>query len=156
MRTGGDKMKRKILLPLILSAFIFNTLSFAQDKAVVHDVKAKNMLLGRHLFSLQWISWDRFGAATVTDQSGVFRLKGEQRKGRDFVKIDGVITSIDATEFKFDGTITTQISQIAGGAPCERTGEMTFAITGKRKYWRLQEMQNPCDDVVDYVDIYFR
>ena len=149
-------MKIRLLLPLIFSIAVFGAASFAQNKTVINDTKARNMLLGRHLFSLQWISWDRFGAATVTNRNGVLRLKGEQRKGADFVKIDGVITSIDANEFKFDGTITTQISHIANGAPCERNGEMTFAITGKRKYWRLQEMQNPCDDVVDYVDVYFR
>lgn len=49
-----------------------------------------------------------------------------------------------------------QISHINGGEPCVREGEMTFAITRKRKYWRLQEMQNPCDTATDYVDIYFR
>lgn len=70
------------------------------------------------------------------------------------MKIDGVIASVDAKEFKFDGTITTKISYIADGEPCERTGEMTFRITGKRKYRRLQEMDNPCDGATDYVDIY--
>jgi hypothetical protein len=49
-----------------------------------------------------------------------------------------------------------QISHINNGEPCERTGEMTFAITGKRKYWRMQEMKSPCDVTTDYVDIYFR
>lgn len=149
-------MIRKIYAPLILLIFVLTGASSAQTKTVVNDAKAKNMLLGRHLFSLQWISWDRFGAATVTNKKGVLHLRGEQRQGADFIKIDGIIISIDSTEFKFDGTITTQISHIANGAACERTGEMTFAVTGKRKYWRLQEMQNPCDDVVDYVDVYFR
>lgn len=149
-------MKIGKLLLLIFSIAAFGTASFAQSKTVINNVKAKNMLLGRHLLSLQWISWDRFGAANVTNKGGVFYLKGEQQKGSDFVKIDGAITSIDADNFKFNGTITTKISHIANGAACERTGEMTFVITGKRKYWRLQEMQNPCDDVVDYVDVYFR
>ncbi len=121
-------------------------------------MKAKQMLLGKHLLSLQWISWDYFGAATVTNKDGVFYLKGEQkeRKGSDFVKIDGVITEINEKDFKFDGTIFTQISHINSGEPCTRTGEMTFAVKGSRKYWRLQEMDNPCDAVTDYVDIYFK
>ena len=59
-------------------------------------------------------------------------------------------------DFKFDGTVTMQISHINNGEPCERTGEMTFAITSKRKYWRMQEMKSPCDVTTDYVDIYFR
>ena len=59
-------------------------------------------------------------------------------------------------EIKFDGKVITQVTHINGGKPCERTSEMTFRITGKRKYWRLQQIDNPCDGVADYVDIYFR
>lgn len=142
-----------LLLVVALSAAVF-----AQQKTVVNDAKARQMLLGRHKISLQWISWDFFGTATVTNRKGVFYLKGEQkgRKSDDFVTVDGVITSIDAKEFKFDGKIVTQVSHIFGGKPCEREGEMTFRITGKRKYWRLQQIDNPCDGVADYVDIYFR
>ncbi|MCY7348004.1 MAG: hypothetical protein LH614_17555 [Pyrinomonadaceae bacterium] len=130
----------------------------AQDKTIVSDAGAKKMLLGKHLFSLQWISWDYFGAATVTDKKGVLYLKGEQKQrgGTDFVKIDGTIISIDKKEFVFDGTIVTQISYLNNGETCTRTGEMTFAATGKRKYWRLQAIDNPCDEAADYVDIYFR
>lgn len=131
---------------------------FAQEKTVINDTKARFALVGRHKLSLQWISWDYFGAASVVNRNGVLYLKGEQksRANSDFVKIDGVIVSIGEKEFVFDGTIVTQISHIAGGEPCERTGEMTFRITGKRRYWRLQEMDNPCDTATDYVDIYFR
>jgi len=155
---GGSKMFKKICLAatLLISAFGFSV--FAQEKTIVTDAKAKTMLLGKHKLSLQWISWDYFGRANVSNKSGVLYLKGEQRarNGNDYVKIDGLITSIDAKEFKFDGKIVMQISHIADGKPCERTGEMTFRITGKRKYWRLQEMDNPCEGVTDYVDIYFR
>lgn len=141
---------------LIVAAFAFSIA--AQQKTVVNDQAAKRMLLGKHLFSLQWISWDYFGAATVTEKSGVLYLKGEQKKrgGTDFVKIDGTIVSIDKKEFVFDGTVITQVSFLNGGKPCTRTGEMTFAATGKRKYWRLQQIDNPCDEAADYVDIYFR
>ena len=151
-------MLKKIYLAAILLLTAFGLSVFAQDKTVVSDAKAKAMLLGKHKLSLQWISWNYFGQANITNKRGVLYLKGEQkqRRGSDYVKINGVITSIDAKEFKFDGTITMRISHIADGKPCERTGEMTFRITGKRKYWRLQEMDNPCDDATDYVDIYFR
>lgn len=129
-----------------------------QDKTVVTDATAAKMLLGRHMLSLQWISWDYFGSATVKKSEGVYSIIGEQ-KGRgntDFLKIDGTIKSIDAKEFVFDGTIISQISHINGGAPCRREGEFTFKFTGKRKYWRLMQMDNPCDPVTDYVDIYFK
>ncbi|HEX4946316.1 MAG TPA: hypothetical protein VFZ34_06625 [Blastocatellia bacterium] len=129
----------------------------AQTKTVVKDKAAKAKLLGKHKLSLQWISWDYFGTATVTEKNGVLHLKGEQksRKGSDFVKVDGTITAIETKSFTFTGTITTQVSHNNEGKPCTRAGEMTFAITGKRKYWRLQQMQSPCGIETDYVDIYF-
>lgn len=147
-------LKRILLVGLLILGVSFS--AFAQ-KTIVNNAKAKTMLLGRHKLSLQWVSWDYFGAATVTNKGGVLYLKGEQksRKDSDFVKIDGRITEINAKDFKFDGTIITKVSQINGGEPCTRDGEMTFKITGTRKYWRLMEMDNPCEAVTDYVDIFF-
>ena len=51
---------------------------------------------------------------------------------------------------------STRVSHIAGGAECRRHGTFHFATKVGRKYWRMQEMDNPCDDATDYVDIYFR
>ena len=116
------------------------------------------MLIGEHRLSLQWISWDYFGKATVTESNGTLFLTGEQkaRKGADLLKVDGVITEVGAKEFKFEGTIVTKVEINNGGKPCERKGEMTFIIKGNRKYWRLKEMDSPCEQIVDYVDIFFR
>ncbi|MEP6924031.1 MAG: hypothetical protein ABI954_06180 [Pyrinomonadaceae bacterium] len=130
-----------------------------ETKTVINDKAAKTKLLGRHLFSLQWIGWDYFGNATVVERHGVLHVTGKQksRKDADFVTIDGWITEIDKFQFKFDGKIVTTVSFINDGKECVREGEMTFKITGKRKYWRLQEMLNPCTNIeTDYVDIYFR
>ncbi len=151
-------MLKKTICTILLITAGLNFSVAAQNKTIVNDANAGKMLLGKHLLSLQWISWDRFGAATVANRKGVYYIKGEQKQrgGSDYLKVDGMITEINAKKFKFDGVIETQISHINGGAPCRREGEMTFAVTGKRKYWRLQEMDNPCDGVTDYVDIYFR
>lgn len=150
-------MMKKLFLAAFLTILGLSFQAFGQ-KTVVNSPKAKTMLLGKHKFSLQWISWDYFGTATVTNKNGVFYLKGEQksRKDSDYVKIDGKITEINARDFTFDGRVITQISHINGGEPCTREGEMTFKITGSRKYWRLMEMNNPCEAVTDYVDIFFR
>jgi len=150
----------KKLVITIVAVLLFGICADAQDKTDVNNPASARMLLGRHKLSLQWVSWDYFGVATVTNSRGVYSLKGEQ-KGRgkaksDFVSINGTITSIGAKEFAFSGIIVTQVSHINGGKPCERDGEFTFKITGKRRYWRLQQMDNPCDPVTDYVDIYFR
>jgi len=147
----------KNTLSLLLLVLVLCGQAASQQQTNINDQEAARMLLGRHMFSLQWVSWDRFGAATVVNRKGVYRLTGEQRNaGGDLVKIDGVITSIDEKEFGFNGTIVTLVSHINGGAECVREGEFTFRITGKRKYWRLMQMENPCDPVTDYVDIFFK
>ena len=109
------------LCGLLLASTIFVA---AQAKTEVTDAPHARMLLGRHKLSLQWISWDYFGLATVTNNRGVYRLKGEQRgRGQDagnYVTIDGVITSIGTYAFGFDGKIVTRVSHINGGRPCVR------------------------------------
>lgn len=151
--------KISTFLPALL-LICFGALSIsAQSRTVINDANAAKMLLGRHMLSLQWISWDYFGTATITNTKGVYRIKGEQKaKGpsTDFLRIDGTITEIDAREFKFNGTVTMQIDHINNGEPCVREGDLTFKITGTRKYWRMQEMDSPCDVTTDYVDVYFR
>jgi hypothetical protein len=151
-------MLKKIIYTSFLLLVCLNPFGFAQEKTVVNDENAKKMLLGKHKLSLQWISWDYFGTATVANKNGVLYLKGEQKQrgGTDYLRIDGTITSIDKNEFTFNGTIDMRVSHNNDGEPCKREGEMTFAIKGKRKYWRLQEMDNPCEGVTDYVDIFFR
>ena len=144
-----------------VSAFVILLFAFgvsAQQKTRVNDANSKRMLVGKHMFSLQWISWDYFGSATVTEKNGILSLTGEQksRENDDFIRIDGTIISVDSKSFKFSGTVETRVTHINGGDICTRSGEMTFAIKKNRKYWRLSEMDNPCDEVVDYVDIFFR
>lgn len=155
---GVIKMFKKLLMMCLMVGFAFSIFGFSQQRTEVNDAKMKTKLLGKHMFSLQWISWDYFGSATVTEKKGVLSLNGMQksRENDDYVKIDGEIKKIDSKSFVFEGTVETKISHINGGNLCIRDGEMTFAITKNRKYWRLQDINNPCDDVADYIDIYFR
>ena len=151
-------MKR--LIPIVITLTVLACSAWAQQKTDINNPAAARMLVGRHRLSLQWVSWDHFGVATVTNRRGVYAIKGEQ-KGRGMSKgnsvtIDGLITSIDAKEFAFRGKIVTLVTHINGGKPCERDGDFTFKITGKRRYWRLQQMDSPCDTATDYVDVYFR
>lgn len=144
---------------ILITLVFFGLLStHAQERTIINDAAAAKMLLGKHKLSLQWISWDYFGTATVTNKAAVYSIKGSQKGhgNSDFLTIEGMIVSIDAKQFVFEGKIVMQISHINSGKPCERQGDFTFKITGKRKYWRLMEMDNPCDEATDYVDIYFR
>ena len=116
-------------------------------------------VLGKHMLSLQWISWDYFGTCNITkDDNGVLHCKGEQlsRENDDYLKINGTIEIVDANNLKFTGTIAMKIYHINGGKECLREGTFDFKATNGRKYWRIQQMDNPCDMACDYVDIYFK
>ena len=116
----------------------------------------RQLLLGDHLLSLQWISWDHFGQATVIQEGDKLLLKGEQRKGEDYLTIQGTITEVLPRGFRFYGRVTMRVSHINKGQPCVRDGDLTFMASGARKFWRMREMNNPCDEAADYVDIYFK
>ncbi|HUF04576.1 MAG TPA: hypothetical protein VMM38_10410 [Aridibacter sp.] len=150
-------MYRNFVISMLVLA-VGSTAVLAQEKTAVNSPYAKRILLGRHFFSLQWISWDHYGRVNVTEKNDLLHIKGEQ-KGRDnddYLTIDGVVTEVNRYDFKFRGKIVTKVSHNNEGEPCVREGDMIFKITGKRKYWRLQEMDSPCEGIVDYVDIYFR
>ena len=137
---------------------------FAQTPApsartVVNDPFAATQLVGKHKFQLHWISWGKWkdlGDLVVINRQGTFGFKARQAKGGDYVEIEGMVLKIETKEFTFQGRIVTRVSYKNEGKPCERNGEMTFRITGKRRYWRLQQMQSPCDETTDYVDIFLR
>ncbi len=154
-------MRARTIVLSFLAAGILLPAGAVQAQTIVTSRPAKLLLLGRHLFSLQWISWTRFGYAHVIDKDGTLYLIGSQRgyKGRgknDYVRIKGKIERVDKRSFVFNGTIVTKVYHINGGRPCYRRGRMVFRITGRRRFWRLKSIKNPCANVVDYVDLYFR
>lgn len=146
---------------MVLQAFLLPVLLAASGPTVVKDPAAKAKLLGEHGFTVQWVQWGREkGKATVTEQDGQLRLKGEQRHGQsgNWATLDGIITEVDGRSFRFQGRIEIRVDFLAGGKPCLREGEFTFRISGARRFWRLKEMANPCEggNTVDYVDLHFR
>lgn len=129
------------------------------DITMISSPTAARKLVGRHKLNLQWIgseNWSEFGNLKVTDRQGTLFIRGQQTKGDDYLQIDGRILNIEDKQFTFQGRIVTRVSHINKGEACERNGEMIFKITENRKYWRLQQMLNPCDPVTDYVDIFMR
>lgn len=140
----------RLLVTLIL--IFIGIPSFAQDN---YD----NLLVGTHNLSLQWISWEKFGTVTIskTDTLNIYDITGTQfgDDNKDYLKIHGKIKPLDNNKLEFTGVIEIKVNYLNKGNLCLRKGKFIFLATGKRKYWRLQEMDNPCDEVVDYVDIYF-
>lgn len=148
------------LWPTLLCAFA--AVSTAASAPGI-DTTARARLVGDHRLTLQWIGWGDLagaGRVVVAAQGHALSVHGEQTghddTAGDYVRIDGHIVSATHDGFTFEGDILTRVSHIAGGAECRRHGTFHFSTTLGRKYWRMQEMDNPCDNATDYVDIYFR
>lgn len=113
---------------------------------------------GNHMCSLQWISWKKFGSLSLErNPDGMLNCTGGQKSttSDDYLKLDGVISVINPLHLKFKGKIITCVSHINNGESVVRDGEFNFTVAGQRRYWRMQEMNNPKDRCCDYVDIYF-
>ena len=151
----------RFTLGLVLACL--SSLSFAATPSNGLDAAARARLVGNHALTLQWLGWgdlSRAGKVMVEDRGDTLLLSGEQsgegENAGDYVRLSGKIVSASSDGFVFVGDITTRVSHIADGVECKRSGTFTFKAKGARKYWRMQEMTNPCDPVTDYVDIYFR
>ena len=116
-------------------------------------------ILGKHMCSLQWISWKQFGSVTISQDSdsGIVFIKGGQKSktNSDYLEIDGTLTVINPLHLQFTGEIITCVHHINNAKPVKRNGTYNFTVAGQRRYWRMQEMTNPDDPCCDYVDIYF-
>jgi hypothetical protein len=125
------------------------------ERTVVSDSAALARLQRNSGVTLQWISWDYRGRVAVSERGGIVRLSGSQaaRGGPGRLTLEGDVVEIGATSFTFRGRIVIADTPDAG-RNCVRDGTYEFRVTGRRRYWRLQEME-VCDGLTDYVDIYF-
>lgn len=110
-------------------------------------------LAGRHMCSLQWISWHDFGSVTFTpDGDGGLICKGGQKskENDDYLEFDGRIVPISPILLEFTGKIVTKVHHNNNGKPLVRNGKYMFYVAGSRSYWRMAE-----NCTSDYIDIYF-
>jgi len=115
---------------------------------------------GSHAFTIQWITFDKHNkpGKVIVKPIGEneYSIEGEQRDKtkNEYVTIKGTFIVVGRL-LKFNGKIVSRIAHINGGKPCESNGLAVFKASGKRKYWRLQQMLN-CDGMTtDYIDIFF-
>ena len=123
------------------------------QRTQVNDDAAYERLLNNSGIGLQWFWTDERGKLNAVDDNGVIRLDGGYATAKGSLKLKGEVLSISADRFTFRGTILI-VDVPDKGRRCERTGDYEFRATGKRKYWRLQQMTE-CDRLTDYVDIYY-
>lgn len=115
-------------------------------------------ILGKHMCSLQWISWKDFGSVSISyGADNILYVKGGQtsKTNGDFLEMYGTLTVFNPLHLQFNGQIITRVEHINNGKPVKREGTYNFTVAGQRRYWRMQEMNNPKDGYCDYVDIYF-
>ncbi|EFF74725.1 MAG: hypothetical protein ACN6P8_07935 [Achromobacter piechaudii] len=123
------------------------------SKTEIRNQAAYERLLNNSGVTLQWLWSAQRGKLNATDENDVVRIDGTQANFEGTLKIKGEVVSIDADRFTFRGTIMI-LDAPDKGRRCERTGDYEFRATGKRKYWRLQQME-ACGGLTDYVDIYY-
>lgn len=128
------------------------------SKAEQNLTSLERKVVGKHLLSLQWISWDYFGTCEITKvNNGKYRCVGSQhsKENSDYLKLDGYISIVNENHLQFTGTIITRLHDMNNGNEHIREGVFDFKSTGGRKYWREQEMTGS-DGCADYIDIYFQ
>jgi hypothetical protein len=141
----------------------------AQTENLAGLTALERKVVGKHMLSLQWISWKYFGYVNIKKEAdGTLSCRGEQLARNckdadyecitndDYIKLDGTIEIVDETHLVFTGDIREKIYHMNNGEEVLRQGTYNFVATGKRKYWRMQEMLNPVGDCADYIDIYFK
>ncbi|MFT5861215.1 MAG: hypothetical protein ACI865_003337 [Flavobacteriaceae bacterium] len=130
------------------------------DDSVASDsdnIEEEFSILGKHNFSLQWIEGG-MGSVEFTDKGGAIMVRGKQLSEEyegDFIEIEASLISADEKKLVMEGIIAISSHIINNGELCLREGTFTFIVTNGRKYWRLADVQNPCDEVSDYIDIFF-
>jgi len=137
---------------LLLIATLFTSFFITQEKV-------KPVREGSHSFTIQWISFNNSTPGKVVIKKirdDEYSIQGEQRdkKKNEYVTINGTFLNRGSI-LKFNGKIVSKINSINGGQPCELTGLSIFKASGKRQYWRMQQMLNCDGETTDYIDIYF-
>ena len=160
-RRVGRRCVGAVLLALSLAIAGFAGSAGAATQ--VDSETARTKLMGPLWLSLQWIgvgNFESMGRAQVEDRGGTLHLSGRQEgtgdNAGDWLEIDGDILAVGLRTFHFKGWVETRVSYINNGNPCRREIEADFLMKPGKKYWRLQEIDNPCDVAADYVDLFPR
>lgn len=171
---------KRLIFGMLLAALLFTvpgtidakkkktTLKKAQTENTAGLTALERKVVGKHLLTLQWISWKYYGSVTIKKEAdGTLSCKGEQqavnckdaeaecKANGDYVKLDGTIKIVDKDHLIFTGQIREKIFHINNGQEVLRDGTFNFVTKENRHFWRMQEMTNPADECVDYIDIFY-
>jgi SpoVK/Ycf46/Vps4 family AAA+-type ATPase len=132
------------------------TMPLGYDLDLEKIVKMTKGLSGRDIKE-KILKTSLHNAISQDSDTGIVFIKGGQKSktNSDYLEIDGTLTVISPLHLRFEGEITTCVYHINDGKPVKRKGTYNFTVAGQRRYWRMQETNNPKDGCCDYVDIYF-
>lgn len=172
---------KRLIFGLLLAAMLFaipgtidakkkkTTRKTVQEQKYDYLSALERKVVGKHMLSIQWISWKYFGSVTIKKEAdGTLSCKGEQlarnckdaEQGNidngDYVKLDGIIDIADEKNLVFTGVIRTKVYHINNGQEVVREGTFNFEAKDNRKFWRMYPVSNPVDECADYIDIYFK
>lgn len=98
-------------------------------------------LEGTHILTHDMISDNGKISFTKTGQDE-YKISGENKRGRDFLKIEGTARMTSPKNLKFDGTITQSISDYDEGKLDIRKGKKNFSTKDGGKTFKLYESVN--------------
>lgn len=154
LRIISRKSDNRILFEMkkLISVLCFMGISLFSVNA---QQDASEALIGKHKFGVQFI-YDGYGTAEIAEKDGVLYMKGEQysEDEEEYLLMEGTLTIIDSRNFNFKGRL-----KLFTGGCCgllDREVSYTFRKTGNRKYWRLKERNDLCDQYTCayYLDIF--
>lgn len=159
MKVQSDDKCWKNSVGWVSEKYLIPIEQFADNPPQDDYSQLERKVIGKHMLTLQWISWDYYGSCEIKKMpDGSLKCTGQQLSKEypgDYLMIDGYITIVDERHLIFEGDIKSKVYHLNGGQEYVKSGKFDFVATGKRKYWREQKMEGP-DGVTDYVDIYFK
>jgi hypothetical protein len=159
------RLRRGVLMVLALSIGLAARVRAAeQAPAVARSLEAS--YLGTHRLRVNRIPGrDWTGTVTIEKEGGALRLAGSLRRGAHHLALSGTVEPETARKFHLDGELRGVPDMAwAGEPPRERTtrGRFTFEATGRRRFWRLYQIDgrecvcnDGCGNDFCYIDIEF-
>ena len=157
---------RRGVLVVLGSLVCFAASAVAAEIATGGDKALEASYIGKHRLRVNRIPGREWtGTVTITKQGGALRLEGSLRRGPHHLEISGTVEPETARRFILDGELRGVPDMAwAGEQPRERTtkGRFTFEATGRRRFWRLYQVDGRdcvCDDNCGndfcYIDVEF-
>lgn len=126
----------------------------------VKDPAERDLLVGGHGLTLQWIGVKQQGELVAFEDLGLVYIDGAQdgtgQAQGDWIEVKGYVTLIDTNRFVLSGSVEYHVASLTGQGNCRSTGSFVFERAAKKKNWRLQTTASPCGKWDQFVDVYVR